>query len=493
MVGARLQFPAAGGVTAPRRPSSPTAADGAGFAGMVDDAVGASSAARRDDPVRPTQAARPRRAEAVEPRATEPQAAEASPRTASAAGEPAADRADDAVRDEKSTQTGECSGEAPALEVATPQAEAAPVKTDAAAGDAAAPQHAATEGVTSEVAQDAVAAAVVAAAADAPVELSAGESSAAEGEAGNAGPSTATLPEAPAADEETSEAKQADAGIRGRTPAASTGLPDRIGANRTAGARAETPEAAGEPVIELAPQAVEGGHQDAAAPPTGTRPANPVPDTGASSSPPAGKTDAAATLVEAVSEVETLTDTDSSGGAELADAGTQDQPQPRQAPSTSGQAAQAVAAAPGAPEGVRFTVNVATGSAAYASAAPRQEEAVLPQIVQSIRLQTAQGSSEARVQLRPEHLGVLNITLKVDHGQVTATIQASVAAVRQWIESHESSLRQALSEQGLELTRLVVQPDEEQGNEEGREQGETRRQPQRRSWRDEDVTFEVLV
>jgi len=65
--------------------------------------------------------------------------------------------------------------------------------------------------------------------------------------------------------------------------------------------------------------------------------------------------------------------------------------------------------------------------------------------------------------------------------------------VRQWIESHESSLRDALSEQGLQLARLVVQPDDEQASQGGREQGETRRQPQRRSWRDEDVTFEVLV
>ena len=60
---------------------------------------------------------------------------------------------------------------------------------------------------------------------------------------------------------------------------------------------------------------------------------------------------------------------------------------------------------------------MAAGSAAYASAAPRQEEAVLPQIVQSIRLQTAQGSSEARVQLKPEHLGALNITLKVEQAR----------------------------------------------------------------------------
>src|SRR6185436_1705288 len=77
MMGARLlQFPAVRGVTAPPRPSSPNAADGAGFAGMVDDAVGASSSARRDDPARPTQAARPRRPEAAKPRATKPRVAE---------------------------------------------------------------------------------------------------------------------------------------------------------------------------------------------------------------------------------------------------------------------------------------------------------------------------------------------------------------------------------------------------------------------------------
>ena len=61
-------------------------------------------------------------------------------------------------------------------------------------------------------------------------------------------------------------------------------------------------------------------------------------------------------------------------------------------------------------------MNIAAGNAAYASAAPRHEEVVLPQIVQSIRLHAAQGSSEARVQLKPEHLGALNITLKVEQG-----------------------------------------------------------------------------
>jgi flagellar hook-length control protein FliK len=108
-------------------------------------------------------------------------------------------------------------------------------------------------------------------------------------------------------------------------------------------------------------------------------------------------------------------------------------------------------------------------------------------------LQAVQGTTEARVQLKPEHLGNLNITLKVEHNQVTATIQADVAAVRRWIESHESSLRQALSEQGLQLASLVVRPDDEQASSDEHNGERPGRQPRRRSWRDEEQTFEVLV
>ena len=114
--------------------------------------------------------------------------------------------------------------------------------------------------------------------------------------------------------------------------------------------------------------------------------------------------------------------------------------------------------------------------------------------MQSIRLHAVQGTTEARVQLRPDHLGALNITLKVEQNQVTATIQADVAAVRSWIESHESSLRQALSDQGLHLAKLVVQEDGQQASRDEQDGDRPRRQPQRRrSWRDEEATFEVLV
>jgi flagellar hook-length control protein FliK len=202
--------------------------------------------------------------------------------------------------------------------------------------------------------------------------------------------------------------------------------------------------------------------------------------------------DAATAIESAMSAVETIETAASAADADTTGSETRDhaQPKPQAQPAQTSGATVSVAGT----DGVRFTVNSAAGSAAYTQAAPRGEEAaVLPQIVQSIRLHAVQGTTEARVQLRPEHLGNLNITLKVEQNRVTATIQADVAAVRAWIESHESSLRQALSEQGLELARLVVRPDDQQASGEEPNRDRPRRQPRRRSWRDEEATFEVLV
>jgi hypothetical protein len=52
----------------------------------------------------------------------------------------------------------------------------------------------------------------------------------------------------------------------------------------------------------------------------------------------------------------------------------------------------------------------------------------------------------------------------VEQNQVTATIQADVAAVRAWIESHERRCGRRLSEQGLHLAKLVVHEDGQQAS-----------------------------
>jgi flagellar hook-length control protein FliK len=207
--------------------------------------------------------------------------------------------------------------------------------------------------------------------------------------------------------------------------------------------------------------------------------------------------EAAPVASEWATAAETAAATEPRGGAASgSDARKDGESQQRpQTPAARGSEATAFAVAASA-DGARFTLNVGAATAAYGSAAsagPGREEPVLPQLVQNIRMQASQGVSEARVQLRPEHLGALNITLKIENGQVTATIQAEVPAVRQWIESNESSLRQALLEQGLELNRLVVHPDGEAPSGEGQDQEAPRRQPRRQSWRDESMTFEVIA
>ena len=83
-------------------------------------------------------------------------------------------------------------------------------------------------------------------------------------------------------------------------------------------------------------------------------------------------------------------------------------------------------------------------------------EAVHAQIVQSLRVQWAGGAGEARVRLRPEYLGEVVATVKVEQGVVTATLQADRADVRRWMEANLQTLRDGLVEHGLKLDRLVI-------------------------------------
>jgi flagellar hook-length control protein FliK len=295
--------------------------------------------------------------------------------------------------------------------------------------------------------------------------------------------------------EHAAEASQsAPTAASGQSGDGGAGLPLKIG-RAIQHARTDGNATPGQPLADIAQAAVAAAHADADEAPA----ANDAPVTQAikntvavpTASPAAdvttGVENAASAVVEAVASAEASAD-----NTGTRDSSAQEQASPKPQTQSASTTAPATVAAAGPSDGVRFSVAGAAGNAAYTSAAPRNEEAVLPQIVHSIRLHAVQGTTEARVQLKPEHLGALNITLKVEQNQVTATIQAEVGAVRQWIESHESSLRQALSEQGLHLAKLVVNPDDQQARDDHKED-RPRRQPRRRSWRDQEATFEVLV
>ncbi|MGE0463714.1 MAG: flagellar hook-length control protein FliK [Vicinamibacterales bacterium] len=108
-------------------------------------------------------------------------------------------------------------------------------------------------------------------------------------------------------------------------------------------------------------------------------------------------------------------------------------------------------------ESTRQASIASAGSEVRAAAPQESSEPELPeQIVQSLRLQATAGGGEARVQLRPEYLGELTIRVVVEDGAVTARLEAEAPAVREWIERHEVSLRQALGEHGLTLDELSV-------------------------------------
>ena len=137
----------------------------------------------------------------------------------------------------------------------------------------------------------------------------------------------------------------------------------------------------------------------------------------------------------------------------------------------------------------------AASHAADTSAATIPERDVAAQLVQSLRMQFRDGIGEAVVRLKPEHLGSVQVSLKIEHGAITATVQAEVASVRQWLESHQDTLRTGLAEHGLRLERFVVEPDGERqsARDDAQPREERRRQQQRRMSGKDHPVFEVTV
>jgi flagellar hook-length control protein FliK len=180
---------------------------------------------------------------------------------------------------------------------------------------------------------------------------------------------------------------------------------------------------------------------------------------------PAGAALSADTLVPAMSpQGAQPAHTQTAGAAwkAAAAAARSDDAAPRTAdlPRASAPAASPVVTAPFEPALLR---DLAVRAPEVAPAMPGETAAPEPvhaQIVKSIRMQWAGGAGEARVSLKPEYLGEVVASIKVEAGVVTATLQADTAEVRRLLEAQTTSLREALSEHGLKLDRLVIaEPD----------------------------------
>jgi flagellar hook-length control protein FliK len=123
------------------------------------------------------------------------------------------------------------------------------------------------------------------------------------------------------------------------------------------------------------------------------------------------------------------------------------------------------------------------------------------QVIRSMRLQWNGSVGEAQLRLQPEHLGQVLVSVRVDQGAVSATLQADSASAQQWIQTHQQELRQALQEQGLRVTEFTVttNPDDRQRQNASQQQDQPRDQQQSntRSRGDRQPsngrTFEILV
>jgi flagellar hook-length control protein FliK len=125
---------------------------------------------------------------------------------------------------------------------------------------------------------------------------------------------------------------------------------------------------------------------------------------------------------------------------------------------------------------------------------PNEQDVTL-QIVQSMRVQFRDGVGEAVLKLKPEHLGSVSISLRVENGGLKASVQAEAPAVRQWLESQQDTLRNALAEHGLRLDRFDVEPDGQRqaSPDDPRDEQSPRRRRPRRTSQAEEPVFEVVV
>ena len=81
---------------------------------------------------------------------------------------------------------------------------------------------------------------------------------------------------------------------------------------------------------------------------------------------------------------------------------------------------------------------------------------VLFQVVSKTVTGAGNGQSTIKINLKPEHLGRLNLTISIDNNQVVIKILTEMPLVKEIIESNIAQLKTDLGSQGLEVNRLDV-------------------------------------
>jgi flagellar hook-length control protein FliK len=114
-------------------------------------------------------------------------------------------------------------------------------------------------------------------------------------------------------------------------------------------------------------------------------------------------------------------------------------------------------------------------------------------LVQSLRMQFQRGGGDAVVHIRPEHLGPLTVSVRVENGVVSARVHADNPLVVEWLQSNEQTLREGLRSSGLHLDRLVIHRDDDPSARTPQREDARGRRDQRRRQDSAQSTFEITV
>jgi flagellar hook-length control protein FliK len=119
---------------------------------------------------------------------------------------------------------------------------------------------------------------------------------------------------------------------------------------------------------------------------------------------------------------------------------------------------------------VNVQVNPATAAAEQAKAVQNASQSamgtakadpgqVMQQILAKVKTVSPENFSELRMTLKPEHLGDVSLRVATQNGIVMAMFVAESQRVKEIIESQFNQLREALAEQGIEVSELFVSID----------------------------------
>lgn len=87
---------------------------------------------------------------------------------------------------------------------------------------------------------------------------------------------------------------------------------------------------------------------------------------------------------------------------------------------------------------------------------PRMAQVIFGQITQKAKLLVTPGTTEMQIQLKPDFLGKMNLSITSENGVVTAKFNTESYRVKEIIEANLNTLKDSLAQQGVKVDQLVV-------------------------------------